>query len=261
MAEERPTNKKIRLAGPGGARKKGESGKAVKVRGDAAIGKAEEDVLAYLEKFQRPFNCTQLWENTRKVVSKANVQAALARLVDRGSVAEKRYQNGKVSLYYADPEAMARRKGAPSADKFCDIVLVELPDALVETERLKAEAGRLERRAAALAREPTNAALDETLSAAAAVAMAGPGDARREAELAARLKVLSSRTFVEPADMAAAKATHDAALVHWKTLRRVVRAVADTCAETTEEDIDVIHEAGLFTDREAGVLADPLPLG
>ena len=55
--------------------------------------------------------------------------------------------------------------------------------------------------------------------------------------------------------------THTA-LAKWKTLRRVVRDVADVCAETTDDDVDVAHLAGVFTDREAGVAGpDPVPFG
>ena len=81
-------------------------------------------------------------------------------------------------------------------------------------------------------------------------------------KLAKRVEVLASRTWVEPRRLAEAKAAHDAALAKWKTLRRVVRDVADVCAETTDDDVDVAHLAGVFTDREAGVAGpDPVPFG
>ena len=234
--------------------------KAGKVRGEAAVEAAEGRILAYLVKFQRPYNCTQLWENTLKVVSKANVQTALNRLVARGSVAEKQYQNGKVSLYYADPDAMARRVDAPTPDELCDILFDDVPRILVETEATRAKALKLERRAAALAKEPTNAELDEALRTAVTAAADVPGTERRDAELAARVEVLASRAWVDPAELAAAKAAHDAALAKWKLLRRVVKNAVDVCADTTDEDVDVAHLAGVFADHEAGVLADPLPL-
>ena len=71
--------------------------------------------------------------------------------------------------------------------------------------------------------------------------------------LAARVAVLQSATFVDPADLAAAKARYNDALHRWKTLRRVVGHVVDQLNETADDDFDVAHEAGVYTDREAGV--------
>lgn len=266
-----PPAKKARLAAGAARSAAGASAaasaaaKAPKVRGVDAVATAEREVLGYMQQFPRPFNATQLWENTLKVVSKANVQAALAALVAAGSVSEKKY--GKQAIYYADPDAAAAAAGAPSPDDFCDIVLGLLPAALVEAERIRAEAGRLERRAAALAAEPTNADLDAALATAAATAAddvtAAPAAAILDSDLlAARADVLASRAFVTADEMAAARARHDAALARVAALRRVVRAVAAACAETSDEDVDVPHLAGVFADAEAGLTADMLrPLG
>ena len=259
---EPPAPKKAKLGAGGASKPSNKASKPKAIRGAAAEAAGEAAVRDYLERFHRPCNCTQLWENTRKIVSKSNIQLALNRLVAAGIVAEKQYQNGKVSLYYANPDAMAAKHGAPAPDELCDMVFDDVPKMLVEADALKVQALKLERRAAALGREPTNAALDAALRSAATAAADAPGAERRDAELAARVEVLASRTWVEPRQLAEAKAAHDAALAKWKTLRRVVRDVADVCAETTDDDVDVAHLAGVFTDREAGVAGpDPVPFG
>ena len=91
-------------------------------------------VQQHLEKFQRPFTAAQLWENTQRVVAKKEIVAvraqrpgrarrwraveqfresitprACARLAAEGDIAVKEFQGGKVLLYYAEPDAMARK--------------------------------------------------------------------------------------------------------------------------------------------------------
>ena len=172
---EPPAPKKAKLGAGGASKPSNKASKPKAIRGAAAEAAGEAAVRDYLERFQRPCNCTQLWENTRKIVSKSNIQLALNRLVAAGIVAEKQYQNGKVSLYYADPDAMAQRVDAPTPDELCDILFDDVPRILVETEATRAKALKLERRAAALAKEPTNAELDEALrTAVTAAAVARP---------------------------------------------------------------------------------------
>ena len=102
--------------------------KPQKVRGDLAVVVAARAVQQHLEKFQRPFTAAQLWENTQKVVAKKEIVAACARLAQEGAIAVKEFQSGKVLLYYAEPDAMARRHGAfATPEALCDVVFDVLP--------------------------------------------------------------------------------------------------------------------------------------
>ena len=96
--------------------------KPQKVRGDLAVVVAARAVQQHLEKFQRPFTAAQLWENTQRVVAKKEIVAACARLAAEGAIAVKEFQGGKVLLYYAEPDAMARKHGAfATPDALCDV--------------------------------------------------------------------------------------------------------------------------------------------
>ena len=102
--------------------------KPQKVRGDLAVVVAARAVQQHLEKFQRPFTAAQLWENTQKVVAKKEIVAACARLAQEGDIAVKEFQGGKVLLYYAEPDAMARRHGAfATPEALCDVCFDVLP--------------------------------------------------------------------------------------------------------------------------------------
>ena len=96
-------------------------GIAVRAR---AIRRATRQVLAYLRRFQRPNSAAQLWENTNKIVSKKEVQAALDRLSADGRAKRKEY--GKTVLY-------GRRRGSPSQTARCSTRVEERPYADVET--------------------------------------------------------------------------------------------------------------------------------
>ena len=254
--------------------------KPQKVRGDLAVVVAARAVQQHLEKFQRPFTAAQLWENTQKVVAKKEIVAACARLAQEGDIAVKEFQSGKVLLYYAEPDAMARKHGAfATPEALCDVCFdvlpcVEilrlldgvavsvphrsttqvLPETIGDAAQTDAQAAKLEKRAKLLRAEPTNEELDALLREAEA---ASSQEHRvDDATLAARVTVLSSGTFVTPEELRAAQEKHDAYLAKWKRLRRVVM---DACARVGEscEDVDLAHLAGVFTDAEAGVLAVP----
>ena len=74
-----------------------------------------------------------------------------------------------------------------------------------------------------------------------------------DATLAARVSVLSSGTFVTPEELRAAQEKHDAYLAKWKRLRRVVMDACARVGESCDDDVDLAHLAGVFTDEEAGV--------
>jgi hypothetical protein len=160
-----------------------------------------------------------------------------------------------VLLYYAEPDAMARKHGAfATPEALCDVCFDVLPETIGDAAQTDAQAAKLEKRARLLSEEPTNDELDALLREAEA---ASSQEHRvDDATLAARVSVLSSGTFVTPEELRAAQEKHDAYLAKWKRLRRVV---VDACARVGEscEDVDLAHLAGVFTDEEAGVLAVP----
>ena len=127
--------------GAGGASKP--SNKAPKpkaIRGAAAEAAGEAAVRDYLERFHRPCNCTQLWENTQRVVAKKEIVAACARLAAEGAIAVKEFQGGKVLLYYAEPDAMARKHGAfATPDALCDVCFDVLPETIGDAVRRGAQ--------------------------------------------------------------------------------------------------------------------------
>jgi len=237
-----------------GARKPAPA-KTPKMRGDLAAVVADRAVQAHLEKFQRPFTAAQLWENTQKVGAKKEMLASCARLAAEGLIAVKEFQGGKVLLYYAEPDAMAKKHGAfATPEALCDVVFELLPETIGDASQKDAQAARFEQRALALMKEPTNDELDAALrEAKEASAETHEVD---DTTLAARVAVLSSGTFVTPDQRREAMQTHDAARAQWKRLRRVVH---DACARVGEAcgDADLAHLAGVFTDAEAGVSAVP----
>ena len=103
--------------------------------------------------------------------------------------------------------------------------------------------------------EPTNEELDTLLREAEAAA--SQEHRVDDATLAARVAVLSSGTFVTPEELRAAQEKHDAYLAKWKRLRRVVMDACARVGESCDDDVDLAHLAGVFTDAEAGVLAVP----
>ena len=168
--------------------------KPQKVRGDLAVVVAARAVQQHLEKFQRPFTAAQHWENTQKVVAKKEIVAACARLAQEGDIAVKEFQSGKVLLYYAEPDAMARKHGAfATPEALCDVCFdvlpcVEilrlldgvavsvphrsttqvLPETIGDAAQTDAQAAKLEKRAKLLRAEPTNEELDALLREAEA---------------------------------------------------------------------------------------------
>ena len=114
--------------------------KPQKVRGDLAVVVAARAVQQHLEKFQRPFTAAQLWENTQKVVAKKEIVAACARLAAEGDIAVKEFQSGKVLLYYAEPDAMARKHGAfATPEALCDVCFDVLPETIGDAARRGAQ--------------------------------------------------------------------------------------------------------------------------
>ena len=114
--------------------------KPQKVRGDLAVVVAARAVQQHLEKFQRPFTAAQLWENTQKVVAKKEIVAACARLAVEGDIAVKEFQSGKVLLYYAEPDAMARKHGAfATPEALCDVCFDVLPETIGDVARRGAQ--------------------------------------------------------------------------------------------------------------------------
>ena len=114
--------------------------KPQKVRGDLAVVVAARAVQQHLEKFQRPFTAAQLWENTQKVVAKKEIVAACARLAQEGDIAVKEFQSGKVLLYYAEPDAMARKHGAfATPEALCDVCFDVLPETIGDAARRGAQ--------------------------------------------------------------------------------------------------------------------------
>ena len=121
--------------------------KPAKVRGDLAVVVAARAVQQHLEKFQRPFTAAQLWENTQKVVAKKEIVAACARLAAEGDIAVKEFQSGKVLLYYAEPDAMARKHGAfATPEALCDVVFDVLPETIGDAARRGAQIISMPRR-------------------------------------------------------------------------------------------------------------------
>ena len=229
--------------------------KPQKVRGDLAAVVADRAVRAHLETFQRPFTAAQLWENTQKAVAKKEMLASCARLAAEGIIAVKEFQGGKVLLYYAEPDAMAKKHGAfATPEALCDVVFELLPETIGDASQKDAQAARFEQRALALMKEPTNDELDAALREAEASSQ--ETHAEDDATLVARVAVLSSGTFVTADQRREAMQKHDAARAQWKRLRRVVH---DACARVEEDcgDVDLAHLAGVFTDAEAGVSAVP----
>ena len=158
-------------------------------------------------------------------------------------------------LYYAEPDAMARKHGAfATPEALCDVCFDVLPETIGDAAQTDAQAAKLEKRARLLREEPTNDELDALLREAEAAS--SQENKIDDATLAARVSVLSSGTFVTPEELRAAQEKHDAYLAKWKRLRRVVM---DACARVGEscDDVDLAHLAGVFTDEEAGVLAVP----
>ena len=130
--------------------------KPQKVRGDLAVVVAARAVQQHLEKFQRPFTAAQLWENTQKVVAKKEIVAACARLAAEGDIAVKEFQSGKVLLYYAEPDAMARQVASSfvcslhyayaTPDALCDVCFDVLPETIGDAARRGAQIISMPRR-------------------------------------------------------------------------------------------------------------------
>ena len=167
-------------------------------------------------------------------------------------------------LYYAEPDAMARKHGAfatPDAPRATSAASATRAARQRRSHGgVAAQTGRpgrakLEKRARLLREEPTNEELDALLREAEA---ASSQEHRvDDATLAARVSVLSSGTFVTPEELRAAQEKHDAYLAKWKRLRRVVMDACARVGESCDDDVDLAHLAGVFTDEEAGVLAVP----
>ena len=60
-------------------------------------------------------------------------------------------------LYYAEPDAMARKHGAfATPEALCDVVFDVLPETIGDAAQTDAQAAKLEKRARLLREEPTN---------------------------------------------------------------------------------------------------------
>ena len=267
--------------------------KPQKVRGDLAVVVAARAVQQHLEKFQRPFTAAQLWENTQKVVAKKEIvppvraQKSPSRVSIRQGAAEQfrdgitprrrlraprrggrhlcgnqnftasRRWRGAVGSSPPEPVAMARKHGdfvKPGAP--CDVDFHTCYRRRSATRRRPTPRPRSSKSARRLLREePTNEELDALLREAEA---ASSQEHRvDDATLAARVSVLSSGTFVTPEELRAAQEKHDAYLAKWKRLRRVVMDACARVGESCDDDVDLAHLAGVFTDEEAGVRAVP----
>ena len=95
-------------------------------------------------------------------------------------------------LYYAEPDAMARKHGAfATPEALCDVCFDVLPETIGDAAQTDAQAAKLEKRARLLREEPTNEELDALLREAEA---ASSQEHRvDDATLAAR--VMSTRNF------------------------------------------------------------------
>lgn len=208
------------------------SGRAA-IRGQEAAEKAHTLILTMLAKENRPFSCIQLWEDSKKVVSRAVIQSTLSRLVAEGKLVTKTI--GKTSLIYYPPQSQNSFSSEELYEQRHDV----LPRLEAECRQMSADANRVELRSRELLAQPTNSELESSVQAAA------------NPEATARLTVLRSREFVQPEQLAVAKREHIRHLGRWRQLRHAVEAAIDVLQEKCADSVDVRHLAGILDDAEA----------
>ena len=165
---------------------------------------AKEVAAKVFRRQLRPYTVQQLWENTKKVVSKGAMQLAATDLVEEGVLSSKTF--GKTVVYF--PILTSDM----TTDEFVEILSESLPETEQRASKTKREAKKIEKRAEALANEPTNDELK-----------VNPGRKREIDE--ARVLVLESREFVPKEIYARAKEDYENQLKRWKGLKGKISSV------------------------------------
>lgn len=204
------------------------------IRGEAAVAKARSVVRAMVDKAPRPFSCALVWEDSKKVVSKAVMQACLTAMTAEGALTTKTV--GKGSVIYFPPQLATM-----TTEEMYSLQSETLPTLTNEARSTAGEAARIEARARAVAAQPTNVELEE----------AAQSDLDTSA-VEARVKVLQSREFVPANRLSAAEAERAKELRRWRELRRCVSAVVEDLRDRCDDRCDVAHLAGIVDDFEVG---------
>lgn len=180
-------------------------------------------ITTLLTKKKRPYSCVQVWEDTRKKLSKAAVKAELESLVARNLIKSKQISKNTVA-YYALPEEESED------DLFALVERVPaIEQELRKVERDLAQSLKRQRDPP----EPTNEELSRL---------------KRDYEVEARVNVLRRRVFVAPERLRAAQYKREMQREKSKHLKNAVVAVVSKLCESSR--LDVAHLSSVFLDGE-----------
>ncbi|KZT53273.1 TBPIP-domain-containing protein [Calocera cornea HHB12733] len=209
---------------------------------------AEEAILAYIKKVNRPYGSSDISANMKNAVSKLAAQKVLQQMADEGKITQKTY--GKATIFVAKQEGLETL----SADQMKEMhaELARLKDKLRElNDRVKLG---LERELIAIRQEPTDEELEQQID----MAEAQVNKLRKELE-----PLRAQAPSATPEEMNKIDDDWNKWRAEWKARRKVFQDLFSAVTDShTREDKDKLQEdLGLEFDSEEHIALEKSPLG